>query len=832
MTFRKRIIKNALLFFSGIGTLICVLFIYYKSYSASVKINQSNNIPASNPDKTVLYISSYTASFEKLPHQLKGITESFKKASISFDHVSYDYQYYRSEENMHLFYDNLKYKIENHKRYDAVLVSDDPALEFVIEHQEEFFPGIPIVFFSILDKDLALKAASKNNMTGIAELLSISETINFACALNKAAQKIVFIYDSNPSGVGFYKQVTEAQKNFPDLTFIPVDGTRFSKKTLSSILSELSSDTILLAFPITEDEEHNIYFPSQIAGFISSNTSLPVFTCTPAGLGAGFTGGKIVMLDKEAEEAAALVGRILNGKDINKEGLTFTQSSAFLFDKIAFKRFKMNTHATDEKIEFFTGSVFNVDHEFSSQVAFILLLICLSVLLITSYVQIASEHSREVSLKDTQKEILFRAEHDFLTKLPNRHSALVLINQLISSKKQFSIILIDIDDFKNFNDFFTHACGDAIIRSISNRLTNLMIENEFFASRFGGDEFLLVYKNGLLSEENKTIAKVKSVFDDPVIYENKPFQVSASFGIANYDSPSLSTDEIISNADIAMYEAKKQGKNSCLFFKAGMKKAKQDSNDIVKLLEEACANDGFTVLYQPQVNVKTGETYGYEALVRLKNHNLSPAIFIPVAEECGLISTIDRIVTKKVVQQLALWREHGVELKRVSINYSYAQICDTDYPKFVKELLDEYKIDSSLVGIEITESLFIKNKVQAKDVFDEFASIGITLSLDDFGTGYSSLSYLTYLPVETVKIDKSLIDNYLSGNNDEFIKNIARLIHSLDMKLTVEGVEFHWQFEKLKVFHCDYIQGYFFSKPITAAEVESWGVPLKFTSAE
>ncbi|MBO4404844.1 MAG: EAL domain-containing protein [Treponema sp.] len=453
-----------------------------------------------------------------------------------------------------------------------------------------------------------------------------------------------------------------------------------------------------------------------------------------------------------------------------------------------------------------------------------LLFISLAVLLTTVFFGVSEEKRRDFSLKDTQKEILFRAEHDFLTKLPNRHSARVLLSKLISAKKEFAVLLLDIDGFKNFNDFYTHACGDAILRTISNRLSNLMIEPEIFASRFGGDEFLIIWKAGNLSEDSAFIGRIKSVFETPVLFEKKSFTVNSSIGITNSTPEITSADDIISNADIALFEAKKQGNSTCLFYNEDMKKTKQDSNDIKRLLEDACENDGFDVLYQPQINVQSGEIYGYEALVRLKNTDLSPSVFIPIAEECGLISKIDRTVTRKVIEQLAIWREHGVALKRVSINYSYAQISDEDYPSYIRELLEQYRVDSSLIGIEITESLFIKNKSQAKEVFDEFASIGVTLSLDDFGTGYSSLSYLTYLPVETVKIDKSLIDNYLSGKNDSFIKNIAHLIHSLDMKLTVEGVEYHWQFEKLKGFNCDYIQGYFFSKPITADEVETWSV--------
>ena len=161
----------------------------------------------------------------------------------------------------------------------------------------------------------------------------------------------------------------------------------------------------------------------------------------------------------------------------------------------------------------------------------------------------------------------------------------------------------------------------------------------------------------------------------------------------------------------------------------------------------------------------------------------------------------------------------------MSINYSYKQINDKDYVGWLEELMKTNGIDSQYIGIEITESLFIENQRQAKKIFDSFRDIGINLALDDFGTGYSSLSYLTYLPIETVKIDKSLIDNYLDSDNSSFIENIVLLVHSLNMKLVIEGVEYESQYKKLKKYGCDYVQGHLFSKPISASEVENWTVP-------
>ena len=242
---------------------------------------------------------------------------------------------------------------------------------------------------------------------------------------------------------------------------------------------------------------------------------------------------------------------------------------------------------------------------------------------------------------------------------------------------------------------------------------------------------------------------------------------------------------------------------------------------IGNLLENACKNEDFNVLYQPQIDAKTRKVCGYEALVRLPNSDISPSVFIPVAERDGHIAKIGRIVTEKVVRQLAEWRKSGRALHRVSINFSVAQLEDKNYIPFLSKLMRTYEISPDLIVIEITESLLLKDRTRALELFGQFSSLGIKVALDDFGTGYSSLNYLGYLPVCVVKLDKSTVDAYLDGK-PEFIENIVRLVHSLGMKLTVEGVEEKWQYDKLKSFGCDFIQGYFFSKPLSYEDLKTF----------
>jgi EAL domain-containing protein (putative c-di-GMP-specific phosphodiesterase class I) len=202
----------------------------------------------------------------------------------------------------------------------------------------------------------------------------------------------------------------------------------------------------------------------------------------------------------------------------------------------------------------------------------------------------------------------------------------------------------------------------------------------------------------------------------------------------------------------------------------------------------------------------------------MKEPGLYPGQFIPVIEKNGWIWKIGRITTELVIKQLAEWRDAGHELHPVSVNYSSAQLSDEGYTEFIEKLLDKYDIPAKYLEIEITEGLFLDNDDRAADLFALFAEMGIRLLMDDFGTGYSSLGYLTYIPVDVIKLDKSLVDTYLVDGKDAFINDVIRLVHDLDKEMIIEGVEEQWQYDKLREFGADTIQGYFFSKPLPADE--------------
>jgi len=421
--------------------------------------------------------------------------------------------------------------------------------------------------------------------------------------------------------------------------------------------------------------------------------------------------------------------------------------------------------------------------------------------------------------------LTFVENNDGLTKLPNRSHGEAEIKKLIHSGLPFTLFLMDIDDFKNYNDTYTHACGDFVLKEYGRRLASLTVNGEYFAARYGGDEFLLVYKRGHIEKNGREIETLRQFLNEPMEYAGTKLSTSVTLGFAD-SSIDVSYDELLTNADIAMYEAKKIGVGTCLGFMPEMKESVLRRNSIIDILKAECKCDGFEIRYQPQISTKTGDVCAFEALVRLKDYSVGPDVFIPVAESSGFIAQIGRIVTEKVLRQMDTWRSEGMKLRKVAINYSNGQLIDDGYVPYLKSLMEKYRIPSDLIEIEITESLFMGKKGRVTQLFSELAKIGVELALDDFGTGYSSLSYLTFVPADKVKIDKSLVDNYLVDGKEDFIQNIVQLVHGLGMKLTVEGVEHKWQYDKLCSMKCDFIQGYLFSKPISADDVPEFSVAV------
>lgn len=423
-------------------------------------------------------------------------------------------------------------------------------------------------------------------------------------------------------------------------------------------------------------------------------------------------------------------------------------------------------------------------------------------------------------MKEQEEYIEYLAVHDYLTNLPNRLHFMNKLRETLAFRKRGAILLLDIDNFKSVNDTLGHFYGDKMLKEISERLS-VLIDDKLFVSRFGGDEFLI-----LITGEDRAvnledyIHKIIRLFDEPVILGEKENFIKFSIGISRFPMDSDNIDQLMMNADTAMYCVKREGKNNYMFYNNDMLNELKSKAEIEIILRTALREEGFALYYQPQVNVVTGDIFGFEALLRLKNHRISPTQFITVAEETGLINEIGRWVTREAIRQIAAWRDKGYCPKPVAINFSSKQINDTGYISFLQDTLNSYSVDPSYLEIEITESILIEKTDATVDFLKRLKSIGNRIALDDFGTGYSSLNYLTFLPVDKIKLDKSLCEKFLSMESIRVMNSLIALVHSLELVITAEGVEDSEQFMRLKNGGCDYIQGYLFSKPLQEEEIE------------
>lgn len=835
------VLTSALMFFSVVCALVGIvllIFIFFKNQTSAVadaEIDESKYCD-------VLYISSYDPRYLVTKNQLEGIEDSMQKFNIMYEVMYMDMLNYDTRENFELFYQTLKHKISMRgTKYKALIVSDDAALTFIERYHDELFEGIPVVFFGVNNIEHAKQVQKYPWITGFGERIFVEDTIEVMVEQNVNLNKIYCILDDSLTGRGDKAQFVSAMKKYPNLGYEFITISRNSPERIAGRLQEIRPDSAILCLSSLQSYAHrNSFSVYELISFIRSYAlKIPVYRTNAVGIGSGFVGGKVVDHYASACRAVETVYEILNGGKVEDYPYVDLTDGMYLFDYAALKEFHIDPSSLPAETVFLNKpeSILKKNKRLFASVAFIIVsLVSMLIVFIVSYykskkvneiVMAMNKRMRQINkeLIDSKTKLTFVANNDGLTELPNRSHGEEEIKKLIAASVPFTLFLMDVDDFKNYNDTYTHACGDFVLKEFGRRLAKLTVTGDFFAARYGGDEFLLVYKNGHIEKNGREIELLRQTLNEPMYFYGTKLSITATLGFAD-SQIDISYDNLLTNADIAMYEAKKIGNGSCLGFMPEMKETILKRNSVIDILNAECECGGFEIRYQPQISTETGDVYGFEALVRLRDYAIGPDVFIPVAESSGYITQIGRIVTEKVLRQMADWRREGMKLRKVAINYSNGQLVDDGYVSYLKKLLDDYKIPADLIEIEITESLFMGKKGRASQLFEQLAQIGVGLALDDFGTGYSSLSYLTFVPANKVKIDKSLVDNYLVDGKEDFIQNIVQLVHGLGMKLTVEGVEHKWQYDKLCSMKCDYIQGYLFSKPMSADDVPSFEVAV------
>ncbi len=417
------------------------------------------------------------------------------------------------------------------------------------------------------------------------------------------------------------------------------------------------------------------------------------------------------------------------------------------------------------------------------------------------------------------------AHYDVLTDLPNR----LLFNERLDhalkrvcrTGRQLALLFLDLDHFKNINDSLGHPVGDAVLKLVAGRLTQA-VRAEDTVARLGGDEFVVILEDLRQPEDAANVAaKVVEVMERPFLVDGQELNLTTSIGISLRQDADSDLTTLVKNADSAMYHAKQAGRNQYQFYTPELTAAALQRVRLGAELRRALDHDEFEVWYQPLWRLSDGAIFGAEALLRWRHPErglVSPATFIPLAEEQGLIGPIGEMVLETACRQLRSWLDQGGQLEKVTVNVSGRQLAKGDFAATVERNLQATRLSADQIELELTESTIMERTQQALGLMDRLKELGVMISVDDFGTGYSSLHYLKKLPIDKLKIDRSFVQDVPQDASDvAIVRAIIALGQSLNLDVLAEGVETTEQQAFLLAEGCDEAQGYLFGKPMPPA---------------
>lgn len=450
-------------------------------------------------------------------------------------------------------------------------------------------------------------------------------------------------------------------------------------------------------------------------------------------------------------------------------------------------------------------------------------------------------NTMSVRLQQSHQQIENLAYSDALTGLPNRLMFFRSVQHEMELAKQegfcLALLFIDLDNFKHINDTLGHAAGDTLLQQVAKRITANLRGSDYLSrseagacnatlARLGGDEFTVLLSQLASAAVAAQVAqRIINILSLPVKIDEQEYYIGASIGIAAYPNDGATLEELLKNADLAMYHAKQAGKNTYQCFSAAIGAQSNKRVQLDQKLHTAIENGAFELVYQPIVDCQNSRACYLEALIRWNDPELGfipPDVFIPLAEESGKIIAIGEWVIEEAIRQLNQWHAQGLDDIKVAINVSGVQLGKPCFVDHLRRVLLAQKVAPQSVYVELTETAIIEGTAEVVDTLQQLHDLGIRIALDDFGTGYSSLSYLTNLPIDVLKIDRSFIAKIDEKENSTLLSAIITMAHSLNLEVVAEGIEEQYQSAFLKREHCDYMQGYLFSKPLSATAIADY----------
>ncbi len=827
----------------------------------------------SETGKRILFISSYSPSFPTFFLQIDGIKSELDNGRNVIDIEFMDTKRFPDQENKDRFYKNLKYKLTGVEPYDVVIVSDDDGINFVMSKKEELFPNTPIVFMGVNNIEHAKQYSEDPLVTGVVESASIGDTVGLAYALNQKAKRVVALVDSTSSGQADLASYYKASEQFPDLTFTDLDLSDMTFQEFSNHLEELTNQDLVLCLSAYVDKQGTVMNFLDSLELMLEHLHQPLYHPYYHGVGNGMLGGRVISHYEQGKQAGLMVNRIFSGKTPATIPVLYDSPNPYLIDYKVFNEYNLDEGKLPPYTQFVNREENALQRYFGVIVGVILGLILQMMIIITLFRNIGKRKKAEEAIMLKQAELeeandelttlnegvlesnnqLVRANleltsafeeitkqkkqindmlHiDGLTGMNNRLGIMEKLDELLedtSLKKPFYVLFLDIDNFKNINDTFGHDLGDQIIYETGQRLVQL--EREFFAEecpddeilfqagRFGGDEFLILVLANCFPMEN-WLEWILDCLKDRIVINDNQFYLTTSIGIAESPKDGRTKEELIKKADLALYEAKNSGKNKYVVFQQVMSIAVKEKMQFQSLLKTAFLKKEFSLHYQPYICPLTNTIMGFEALIRWEKpeyRGVSPYKIITNAEEIGLIIEIGNWVFEEACK---FAKEAAKVSKRpipISVNISMVQLMYKNFVDDIVAVIKRLNIEPETICLEMTETIMLQSIETGQALIQQLRNIGFSVALDDFGTGYSSLSYLRNLPVNVIKIDRSFICDMENNLTNQYtLEAIVRLAHQLGFRIIAEGVEKQEQIDYLSQYHCDAIQGFFYSPPLS-----------------
>ena len=794
----------------------------------------------------------------------------------------------------------LAKKMQDHGRYSAVVCIDDEALYYVEAVHELLFAQTPVVFVGVSDASHAQRAFELGYATGVMEACDAAGGGQAAKQMQPDAKHLVVLTDNTATGLGDRTQFEKAAStsgtdssnnktvsistsdgsgtalSFGNLTVDYLNASTMTRAELGKQLSSASSEDIIIYLDANTDAAGNAYNASQTAYFVSAAATQPVYAVGFGGVGEGFIASTVVDYEKAGERAGEIVVMILNGTrpaDIPVE--TF-MSEGMVFDEQALSNAGISTSALPASATLInqagqasTNKMSMLDSLRSIFLPISLLVLgiaCIAAFVFLGYRRTANEVAEVVAQRNTLERRFYT---DSLTDMPNMQwlTAYAASDASKRVRSVLEVALLDLDDLDKLHGVDT---ADVVVKTLAKRLNGI---DSIFLVRPNRSDFLLGFDVDL-QRGSAPLDEVERVLRAPVKVGESAIAVSPCIGVLNRER-GMSIEEMVAGVDLAIRQAEPTGAGGeVVFYENDMRVAEEHKYDISSLLKKAIANDDLSVLYQPQIELATNEVVGYEALVRLRGDKYPPEQFIPIAEANGQIVELDRMVARKVVQQLATWKKRKQRIRPVSINFSYGQLCDEDFVSYLTTLLEEYGVARKLLRVDIKESLFVNDMAKARSFVDELYKAGFGIAIDGFGAGYTSVPRVMHIPVDAVKLDRSLTEGLLAHASDssvlasatadvdevsaaeassasavpssmsaaatsapdtaseavtsaadEAITSLINLVHEAGKIVVVEGVETLQQLEVCRDKGCDVVQGFFFSEPLLPESVLRYKPP-------